>query len=108
MSEKSKTVTDTVSKELPSNTVLSPVTLKPVKLPQHPVLGACRSVSEFEKLNRIGEGTYGVVYRARDLKSGEIVALKNPSDHVYTILLLVQRRVQQSLIVQAMFLNKQE
>ena len=76
MSEKSKTVTDTVSKELPSNTVLSPVTLKPVKLPQHPVLGACRSVSEFEKLNRIGEGTYGVVYRARDLKSGEIVALK--------------------------------
>jgi len=24
-------------------------------------MGKCRSVSEFEKLNRIGEGTYGVV-----------------------------------------------
>ncbi|XP_039619380.1 cyclin-dependent kinase 10 isoform X2 [Polypterus senegalus] len=39
-------------------------------------LGNCRSVKEFEKLNRIGEGTYGIVYRARDTKSGEIVALK--------------------------------
>jgi cyclin-dependent kinase 10 len=25
---------------------------------------------------RIGEGTYGIVYRARDTKTGEIVALK--------------------------------
>lgn len=33
-------------------------------------------MTEFEKLNRIGEGTYGVVYRARDRKSGEILALK--------------------------------
>ncbi|PIK50483.1 putative cyclin-dependent kinase 10 [Apostichopus japonicus] len=39
-------------------------------------LGICRSVSDFEKLNRIGEGTYGIVYRARDSSSGEIVALK--------------------------------
>ncbi|KAF0686296.1 Aste57867_21902 [Aphanomyces stellatus] len=38
--------------------------------------GTCRDVDEFEKLNRIGEGTYGTVYRARDKKSGEIVALK--------------------------------
>uniref|UniRef100_A0A3P8S8N5 Cyclin dependent kinase 10 n=1 Tax=Amphiprion percula TaxID=161767 RepID=A0A3P8S8N5_AMPPE len=38
--------------------------------------GSCRSVREFEKLNRIGEGTYGIVYRARDTKSDEIVALK--------------------------------
>jgi len=38
--------------------------------------GRCRDVDEFEKLNRIGEGTYGTVYRARDRKSGEIVALK--------------------------------
>jgi len=36
----------------------------------------CRPVSCFEKLNRIGEGTYGTVYRARDKESGEIVALK--------------------------------
>ena len=36
----------------------------------------CRSVDNFEKLNRIEEGTYGVVYRARDKESKEIVALK--------------------------------
>ncbi|KAF6773531.1 hypothetical protein AHF37_07072 [Paragonimus kellicotti] len=36
----------------------------------------CRSVEEFECLNRIEEGTYGVVYRARDRKINEIVALK--------------------------------
>ena len=35
-----------------------------------------RDVNEYEKLNKVGEGTYGVVYRARDTKSGEIVALK--------------------------------
>ncbi|GMT18902.1 hypothetical protein PFISCL1PPCAC_10199, partial [Pristionchus fissidentatus] len=38
--------------------------------------GGCRKVNEFEKLNRVGAGTYGVVYRARDTKSKEIVALK--------------------------------
>lgn len=36
----------------------------------------CRSVTRFEKLNLIGEGTYGTVYRARDRSSGQIVALK--------------------------------
>ncbi|CAM8947635.1 unnamed protein product [Rhodiola kirilowii] len=40
------------------------------------MLRGCRSVDEFERLNKIDEGTYGVVYRARDKKSGEIVALK--------------------------------
>jgi len=33
-------------------------------------------VNEYEKLSRIGEGTYGVVYRARERKTGKIVALK--------------------------------
>ena len=61
---------------LSKHQVLSPVTGKVIKLPQHEILGSCRSVSDFEKLNRIGEGTYGIVYRAKDLKSGEIVALK--------------------------------
>jgi cell division cycle 2-like protein len=36
----------------------------------------CRSVDEFDRLNVIQEGTYGVVYRARDKRTGEIVALK--------------------------------
>ncbi|CAI2722415.1 unnamed protein product [Schistosoma spindalis] len=41
-----------------------------------PSIQGCRSVEEFECLNRIEEGTYGVVYRARDKKVNEIVALK--------------------------------
>nr|DAD34305.1 TPA_asm: hypothetical protein HUJ06_004945 [Nelumbo nucifera] len=40
------------------------------------MLHGCRSVDEFERLNKINEGTYGVVYRARDKKTGEVVALK--------------------------------
>lgn len=47
--------------------------------PQHraiDMLKGCRSVDEFEKLNKIDEGTYGVVFRARDKKTGELVALK--------------------------------
>ncbi|QDZ23000.1 cyclin dependent kinase [Chloropicon primus] len=39
-------------------------------------LEGCRSVDEFEKLNHIDEGSYGVVYRARDKRSGKVVALK--------------------------------
>ncbi len=49
---------------------------QPYELRDEEQFGACRFVSEFEKLNRIGEGTYGIVYRARDTRSGEIVALK--------------------------------
>ncbi|XP_062157483.1 cyclin-dependent kinase G-2 isoform X2 [Alnus glutinosa] len=40
------------------------------------MLQGCRSVDEFERLNRIDEGTYGVVYRAKDKKTEDIVALK--------------------------------
>ncbi|MGH0116334.1 UNVERIFIED_CONTAM: hypothetical protein FKN15_003514 [Acipenser sinensis] len=59
-----------------------PIRLRSIKneqiftVPEKDRLGNCRSVKEFEKLNRIGEGTYGIVYRARDTKSDEIVALK--------------------------------
>ena len=38
--------------------------------------GGSRQVETFEKLNRIGEGTYGTVYRAIDKRCNEIVALK--------------------------------
>ncbi|XP_075494977.1 cyclin-dependent kinase G-2 [Primulina tabacum] len=50
--------------------------------PAHPpqrsfnMLQGCRNVDEFERLNKIDEGTYGVVFRARDKKTGEVVALK--------------------------------
>ncbi|CBI27558.3 unnamed protein product, partial [Vitis vinifera] len=53
-------------------------TPEPALPPQRSVnmLQGCRSVDEFERLNKIDEGTYGVVYRAKDKKTGEIVALK--------------------------------
>merc|ERR1712029_1050263 len=44
--------------------------------PYLPSVHGCRSVSEFACKNRIEEGTYGVVYRAEDKKTKEIVALK--------------------------------
>lgn len=39
-------------------------------------LGNCHSVHDFQKINRIGEGTYGFVYRAREKSTGSIFALK--------------------------------
>ncbi|CAO2829427.1 unnamed protein product [Amaranthus hypochondriacus] len=53
-------------------------TPEPLAAPKRVVnmLQGCRSVDEFERLNKIDEGTYGVVYRARDKKTNDIVALK--------------------------------
>lgn len=44
--------------------------------PYFPAIQGCRSVEEFVCINRVEEGTYGVVYRARDKRTGETVALK--------------------------------
>lgn len=44
--------------------------------PFYPAIQGCRNVEEFQCLNRIEEGTFGVVYRALDRKNEEIVALK--------------------------------
>lgn len=38
--------------------------------------GQCVSIGAYEKLNQLGEGTYGVVYRARDRQTSRVVALK--------------------------------
>ncbi|KAG7172666.1 cyclin-dependent kinase 10-like [Homarus americanus] len=56
--------------------LVSFLTGKPIEIPEEHLFGKCRFVGEFEKLNRVGEGTYGVVYRARDTKTNEVVALK--------------------------------
>ncbi|KAJ2514900.1 hypothetical protein GGI11_003927 [Coemansia sp. RSA 2049] len=39
-------------------------------------VGACSDVDSYEKINRIGEGTYGIVYRAQHKKTKQLVALK--------------------------------
>ncbi|KAF9800067.1 hypothetical protein SFRURICE_016944 [Spodoptera frugiperda] len=43
----------------------------------HLDLQKCRSFEEFQFLNKVKEGTYGVVYRGSDKKTGDIVALKH-------------------------------
>lgn len=42
----------------------------------HPPILPSRSVYCYERLNSIEEGSYGVVFRARDKHTGDIVALK--------------------------------
>ena len=34
------------------------------------------TIDEYERLEKIGEGTYGVVFKARNIRTNEIVALK--------------------------------
>lgn len=67
---------DTFEKCEEDETLVCLSTGKPFTIRPKHVMGKCRSVNEFEKLNRVGEGTYGIVYRARDSVSKEIVALK--------------------------------
>ena len=66
-----------VSASSPNGTIDSNLTLKP-KLLRFPTAswGPCRHVDNFEKLNNIEEGSYGWVSRARELATGEVVALK--------------------------------
>lgn len=55
----------------------APADLHQPSLPPYlPSVHGCRNVGEFKSLNRIEEGTYGVVYRAQDKRTKEIVALK--------------------------------
>lgn len=42
----------------------------------HPPIQPSRSVYCYERLNQIEEGSYGVVFRARDKETGDMVALK--------------------------------
>lgn len=53
------------------------------RYPLHnPLLQGCRSVyNVYERLARVSEGTYGVVWKARDLATQEIVALKQIKFH---------------------------
>jgi len=46
------------------------------------IYGNCASVGDrYEKLGRLGEGTYGIVYKARDRDTDHNVALKRCIPH---------------------------
>lgn len=64
-----KTVECAVTVELNPNLPLA----KPL---YYPAIQGCRFLSNYEFLNKIEEGTYGEVFRAKDRKTKEIVALK--------------------------------
>ena len=55
----------------PSPSPASPPTPPPEEILYLPALMGCRSVECYEWLNRIEEGTYGVVFRARDIRTSE-------------------------------------
>ncbi|TCD66381.1 hypothetical protein EIP91_001430 [Steccherinum ochraceum] len=71
-----------VSALIPSNLQSAPERRRPtysIYVPprtHHPPLTPSRSVYCYERLNSIEEGSYGVVFRARDKETGAIVALK--------------------------------
>lgn len=54
---------------------IEPAPAKLLRFPA-PEWGPCRHVDNFEKLNHIEEGSYGWVSRAKEIATGEIVALK--------------------------------
>ncbi|ORX67343.1 Pkinase-domain-containing protein [Anaeromyces robustus] len=69
-------VSSIYDQDLPSDILTSNTHRVTQSYPTAPALVSCRSVDNYEKLNRIEEGAYGVVYRARDKETGEIIALK--------------------------------
>eukprot|EP01064_Diplonema_japonicum_P018387 TRINITY_DN2707_c0_g1_i1.p1 TRINITY_DN2707_c0_g1~~TRINITY_DN2707_c0_g1_i1.p1 ORF type:complete len:330 (+),score=72.56 TRINITY_DN2707_c0_g1_i1:56-991(+) len=42
----------------------------------HPATSGGVGISRYQKLDKIGEGTYGTVYKAKDKQTGDLVALK--------------------------------
>ncbi|KAH3772083.1 cyclin-dependent kinase 10-like isoform X2 [Dreissena polymorpha] len=70
---------ESISDEKPA--LLSFLTGKWMDIPESKLYGKCRPVSEFTKEQRLGEGTFGVVYKAKDTRNGTTVALKRVKMH---------------------------
>ncbi|CAD5216035.1 unnamed protein product [Bursaphelenchus xylophilus] len=52
-------------------------TLNTVRIPEEKIgYGSCRNVDEFEKVDLCGEGSYGIVWKGREIKTGKEFALK--------------------------------
>lgn len=76
---KPKSTKPTVNSELPPTSRNAHRPTHSIYVPsrsRHPPILPSRSVYSYERLNQIEEGSYGVVYRARDRQTGDIVALK--------------------------------
>lgn len=41
------------------------------------VMGSVKEDKKYERIDKLGEGTYGIVYKARDKTTNQIVALKS-------------------------------
>lgn len=50
-------------------------------------------VGNFQRIEKIGEGTYGIVYKARDTKTGKDVALKKIRLERYELKALKKKHV---------------
>jgi len=49
-------------------------------------------MENYKKLEKIGEGTYGIVYKAKNIKTGALVALKKIRLDVYVSPHLIAHR----------------
>lgn len=50
--------------------------LDAMKAQYNPLFEGCRDVNSYQRLNYIEQGTYGVVFRAKCMETGDIVAIK--------------------------------
>ena len=66
-------VDDKLGSEPPVEETIDTPSIDPNLPSYYPALYGCRNVEEYEWLNRIEEGTYGVVYRAKDKRTGKCI-----------------------------------